>query len=153
MFSEVNAWLCLSQLFPLFHIHFSLDFMSTCSNSTLFPLLFLHVLQISALQRTATPFSAASIEDFFQCVALWAVELMISGFQQLCVSWLGSLTSNKVWLPIKAFPVADTVLTALSHAGSQRSNKGELIVCLCLQWRNAATLSPLPFFVSQNLLE
>lgn len=141
--SEVIAWVCLSQGFSLFHIRFSFDFMSTRSNSTLFPLLFLHVLQISALQRRATPFSAASIEDFFKRAALWAAELMIPGFQQLCVSWLGSLTSNKVWLPIKAFPVADTVLTALSHVGSQRSNKGELIARSRSQWRNAGTPFPL----------
>lgn len=144
--SEVITWVCLPQLFSLSHVHFPFDFMSTCSNSTLFPLLFLHVLQISALQKRATPFSAVSVEDFFKHAALWAAELMIPGFQQLCVSWLGSLTSNKVWLPIKAFPVADTVLTALSHVDSQRSNKGELIARSRLQWKNAGTLHPLPDF-------
>lgn len=87
------------------------------------------------------------LKTFFKHEALWAAELMIPGFQQVCVSWLGSLTSNKVWLPIKAFPVADTVLAALSHVDSQRSNRGELIVLSLLQWRNAGTHSSLPDFI------
>jgi len=136
----------------LFHIPFSFDFTSTCSNSTLFPLLFLHVLQISALQRRTTQFSAMSIEDFFKHAALWAAELMIPGFQQVRVSWLGSLTSNNVWLPIKAFPVADTDLAVLSHVDSQRSNGGEPIAWSFLQWRNAGTYSPLTdFFIFPKL--
>lgn len=152
--SQVIAWVCLSQLFPFTFVLISFDFMSTCSNSTLFPLLFLHVLLIAALQSRATPFIPASIEDFLKRAALWAAELMIPGSQQLCVSWLGSLTSNKVWLPIKAFPVADTGLTALSHVDAQRSNKGELITCLRLKWANAQTLSPLSdFFVFSKLVK
>lgn len=152
--SEVIAWVCLSQLFPSTFVLISFDFMSTCSNSTLFPLLFLHVLHIPVPQSRATPFSPASTEHFLKRAALWAAELMIPGSQQLCVSWLGSLTSNKVWLPIKAFPVADTGLTALSHVDAQRSNKGELITRSRLQWGNACTLSPLPdFFVFSKLVK